>query len=161
MNAMASQITSLMIIYKRLFMAHIKEKHQSSALLAFVRGIHRAVNSPHKWPATRKMFPFDDVAMWHLFQEADIAVAPLATTLARSQVIDFSETFMEVPLTLLVHKGITVNSLEELLDHPTLQVCVEFDGYDISLETFYNIDLFLKTINGRSIVYLHQLVFYI
>ena len=32
--------------------------------LAFVRGIHRGpVNSPHKWPVTRKMFPFDDVIM--------------------------------------------------------------------------------------------------
>ena len=29
-----------------------------------VRGIHRGpVNSPHKWPVTRKMFPFDDVIM--------------------------------------------------------------------------------------------------
>ena len=37
---------------------------QSSALPAFVRGIHRwPVNSPHKWPVTRKMFPFDDVIM--------------------------------------------------------------------------------------------------
>ena len=41
-----------------------QRKHQSSASLAFVRGIHRwAVNSPHKWPVTRKMFPFDDVIM--------------------------------------------------------------------------------------------------
>ena len=23
------------------------------------------VNSPHKWPVTRKMFPFDDVIMWY------------------------------------------------------------------------------------------------
>ena len=39
-----------------------QRKHQSSASLAFVRGIHRwPVNSPHKWPVTRKMFPFDDV----------------------------------------------------------------------------------------------------
>ena len=39
-------------------------KHQSSASLAFVRGIHRwPVNSQHKWPVTRKMFPFDDVIM--------------------------------------------------------------------------------------------------
>ena len=39
-----------------------QRKHQSSASLAFVRWIHRwAVNSPHKWPVTRKMFPFDDV----------------------------------------------------------------------------------------------------
>ena len=29
-----------------------------------LRGIHRGpVNSPHKWPVTRKMFPFDDVIM--------------------------------------------------------------------------------------------------
>ena len=41
-----------------------KRKHQSSASLAFVRGIHRGpVNSPHKWPVKRKMFPFDDVFM--------------------------------------------------------------------------------------------------
>ena len=41
-----------------------QRKYQSSASLAFVRGIHRRpVNSPHKWPVTRKMFPFDDVIM--------------------------------------------------------------------------------------------------
>ena len=41
-----------------------QRKHQSSASLAFVRGIHRwPVNSPHKGPVTRKMFPFDDVIM--------------------------------------------------------------------------------------------------
>ena len=39
-------------------------KHQSSASLAFVRWIHRwPVNSPHKWPVTRKMFPFVDFIM--------------------------------------------------------------------------------------------------
>ena len=41
-----------------------QRKHQSSASLAFVRGIHRwPLNSPHKRPVTRKMFPFDDVIM--------------------------------------------------------------------------------------------------
>ena len=40
------------------------KKHQSSASLAFVWGIHQGpVNSLHKWPVTRKMFPFDDVIM--------------------------------------------------------------------------------------------------
>ena len=39
-------------------------KHQSSASLAFLRGIHRwPVSSPHKGPVTRKMFPFDDAIM--------------------------------------------------------------------------------------------------
>ena len=32
--------------------------------LAFVRRIdQQLVNSPHKWPVTRKMFPFDDIIM--------------------------------------------------------------------------------------------------
>ena len=41
-----------------------QRKHQSSWSLAFVWGIHRwPVNSPHKGPVTRKVFPFDDVIM--------------------------------------------------------------------------------------------------
>ena len=41
-----------------------QRKHQSPASLDFVRRIHRGqVNSPHKGPGTRKMFPFDDVIM--------------------------------------------------------------------------------------------------
>ena len=36
-----------------------QRKYQSSASLAFMRGIHRGpVNSWFKWPVTRKMFPF-------------------------------------------------------------------------------------------------------
>ena len=41
-----------------------QRKHRSSASLAFLWGIHRGpVNSPHKWPVTRKMFPFHNVIM--------------------------------------------------------------------------------------------------
>ena len=41
-----------------------QRKHQSSVSLAFVLEIHRwPVNSPHKWPVTRNMFPCDDVIM--------------------------------------------------------------------------------------------------
>ena len=64
MGAIASQITSLTIVYSTVYSDADQRKHQSSASLAFVRGIHRGpVNSPHKWPETRKMFPFDDVIM--------------------------------------------------------------------------------------------------
>ena len=64
MGAIASQITSLAIVYSIVYSAADHRKHQSSASPAFVRGIHRRpVNSPHKWPATRKMFSFDDVIM--------------------------------------------------------------------------------------------------
>ena len=64
MNAMASLITSLSAVYSTVASDADQRKYQSSALLAFVRGIHRwPVNSPHKGPVTRKMFPFDDVIM--------------------------------------------------------------------------------------------------
>ena len=49
-------------LFNRLFAD--QRKHQSSASLAFVRGIHRRpLNSPHKWQVTRKISPFDDVIM--------------------------------------------------------------------------------------------------
>ena len=64
MGAIAYLITSLTIVYSIVYSDVDQRKHQSSASLAFVRGIHRgSVNSPHKWPVTRKMFPFDDVIM--------------------------------------------------------------------------------------------------
>ena len=64
MGAIASQITSLAIVYSIVYSDEDQRKHQSSASLAFVRGIHRGpVNFPYKWPLTRKMFPFDDVIM--------------------------------------------------------------------------------------------------
>ena len=55
MGTIASQITSLTIVYSTVYSDADQRKHQSSASLAFVRGIHRGtVNSPHKWPVTRK-----------------------------------------------------------------------------------------------------------
>ena len=67
MDAIASQIPSLTIAYSTVYSDADERQHQSSTSLAFVRGIHRwLVNAPHKWPATWKMFPFDDVIMTHL-----------------------------------------------------------------------------------------------
>ena len=64
MSAMVSQITSLTIVCSTVYSGADPTKHQSSASLAFVRGIHRwPVNSPHKGPVTRKMFPFEKVIM--------------------------------------------------------------------------------------------------
>ena len=74
-GAMASQITSLTIVYWTVCWGADLRQHQSSASLAFVRGIdrrpvnslrgihRRPVNSQHKGPVTRKMFPFDDIIM--------------------------------------------------------------------------------------------------
>ena len=64
MGTMASQITSLTIFYSTLYSGTDQRKHQSSESLAFVWGIHRGpVNSPHKGPVMRKIFPFGDVIM--------------------------------------------------------------------------------------------------
>ena len=64
MGTIASQITSLTIVYSTVYSGADERKNQSSPSLSFVRGIHRGlVNSPHKWSVTRKMFPFDDVIM--------------------------------------------------------------------------------------------------
>ena len=64
MGAVASQITSFTIVYSTVYSDADQRKHQSSESLAYVRGIHRGpVNSPHKGPVTRKMFPFDDIIM--------------------------------------------------------------------------------------------------
>ena len=64
MTTIASQITSLAVVYSTVYSDADQRKHQSSASLAFVWGIHRGpVNSPHKGPVTRKTFPFDDIIM--------------------------------------------------------------------------------------------------
>ena len=60
MSAIAFQTAGVSIVYSNVD----QRKHQSSASLAFVRGIHRwPVNSLHKGAVTWKMFPFDDVIM--------------------------------------------------------------------------------------------------
>ena len=65
MTTMASQITSLTVVYSIVYSDADQSKHHSSASLDFVWGIHR-----DRWiPSTKgqlrgKMFPFDDVIMW-------------------------------------------------------------------------------------------------
>ena len=62
MSTIASQITSLAIVYWTIYSGADQRKHQSSVSLTFMWGIHQwPVSSPHKWPVKRKMFPFDDV----------------------------------------------------------------------------------------------------
>ena len=59
MSAKASQINGVSVVCST-----VCSGADQSSPLAFVRGIHRwPMGSPHKWPVTRKMFPFDDVIM--------------------------------------------------------------------------------------------------
>ena len=64
MSAMASQITSLTIVYSRVYSGADQRKHQSSASLAIVRGTHRwPVNSPHN---------AENVSIWWRHNDDDV-----------------------------------------------------------------------------------------
>ena len=64
MSAMVSQITCVSIIWSIICSGADERKHPSSASLAFVREIHWwPMDSPHKGPVTRKMYPFGNVIM--------------------------------------------------------------------------------------------------
>ena len=60
LGAMASQITSISIVFSTVYSGVDQRKHQSSASLAFVRGIHRwPVNSP-----TQMASNAENVSIW-------------------------------------------------------------------------------------------------
>ena len=70
MSTNASQITCVTIACATVCSGADQRKHQSSASLAFVRGIHRwPVDSPHKGPVTWKMFPLYDVIMHRIYKD--------------------------------------------------------------------------------------------
>ena len=57
MSTMASQVTSVSIVYSTVCIGADHRKHQSSASLALMRGIHKwSVNSPHKGQLPGKCF---------------------------------------------------------------------------------------------------------
>ena len=67
MSAKASQITGVSVVCTTVCSGADQRKHQSSASPAFVREIHRwPVDSPHKGPVARNMFPFDGVITGHV-----------------------------------------------------------------------------------------------
>ena len=108
MGAIASQITSLTIVYSTVYSDADQRKRQSSASLVFVWGIHRGpVNSPHKWPVMRKMFPFDDVIMvcckstvllQALYYYTDLTLLqsfqPMAAQLLKKAALPLAKTFV-------------------------------------------------------------------
>ena len=88
MSVMASQITSLTIVYSTVDSGADQRKHQSSASLDFVWGIHRSpVNSSHKGPVTRKMFAFDDVLMTVVSMDLTTHILAIHTTRNKAYLI--------------------------------------------------------------------------
>ena len=107
MIAMTSQITSLTIVYSTAYSGVDQRKHQSYASLAFVRGIHRwPVNSPHKGPVTRKMFPFDDDMSSDFHHNSSESVVVLVVTQVKQfyfilNVCKFFNSFLSTILSAL------------------------------------------------------------
>ena len=99
MGTIASQITSLAIVYSIVYSSAHQGKHQSSASLAFVLGIHRGpVNSPHKWPVTRKMFPFDDVIMLSVYLSVFLGTRQSAVLEFRIRLISSITSTTQAPI---------------------------------------------------------------
>ena len=59
MGAIASQITSFRIVYSTVYSGADQRKHQSSASLAFVRGIHRTGEFPAQMASNA-----ENVSIW-------------------------------------------------------------------------------------------------
>ena len=129
------------IVFSTVYSGADQRKHQSSASLAFVRGIHRGpVNSPHKWPVTRKMFPFDDVIMFYLMQ---LKYIPRTIIALLCFVVVWCPTGSETIVRVGFYGGLsaieaTVNEIntymtwiyrEWITKHSTAQPCAYFMGY--------------------------------
>ena len=75
MGTITSQITSITIVYSTVYSGADQRKHQSFTGLC-AGNSPGPVNSPHKGPVTRKMFPFDDVIMTYPFVPWNLWKAP-------------------------------------------------------------------------------------
>ena len=81
-----------------------ERKYQSFMPLASVRGVHRwPVDSPPKGPATRKMFPFDDVVM-HLMSPNSIrTIYRCTTTILVTYYLDPSSHLKSISVEISFH----------------------------------------------------------
>ena len=61
MGAIASQITSLTIVYSTVYSEADKKTSKLRVNGLCAENSPETGECPHKWPITRKMFPFDDV----------------------------------------------------------------------------------------------------
>ena len=122
MGTVAYQITSLTIVYSTVYSGADQRKHQSSASLACVRWIHRGpVNSPHKWPVTRKTFPSDDVIMCHKSTSYPILNLPQRHILLHSSICHESKSYTILQFATRAH-SITLSHLSQkhILSHSSI-----------------------------------------
>ena len=68
LNGVSNHRRLVRLFDEQFVQVQINKNHQSFASLVCVRGIYGwPVDSPHKGPVTRKMFPFDDVIIYEAY----------------------------------------------------------------------------------------------
>ena len=134
MSVMASQITGVSIVYSTVVSDADQRKHQSSASLAFVRGIHWwPVNSPHKRPVTRKMFSFDDVHDEILNRSGMWVMKPISAVSSFSQFIRIIKT----PVTYWISRSYLTCVAETQLEwHLSNMVLNKYNGQFYKIGNF-------------------------
>ena len=88
MGTIASQISSLTIVYSTAYSGADQRKHQLRVTGLCAGNLPGPVNSPHQWPVTRKIFPFDDVIMiiftFHTIHSPNKKMLPLENVISNA-----------------------------------------------------------------------------
>ena len=144
MNTMASQNTSITIIYSTVYSDIDQRKHQSSASLAFVRVglIHRWPVNSHTGTVTRKMFPFDDVIIW-LLNAKPLLICPLVVFNQRWSIWKLCERKFrrQIARILLGNVTMSVYSLNQRIHRASKSSCpssAHVGLHTISRDHFYS-----------------------
>ena len=107
MGVMASQITSLTIVYSTIYSGADQRKHQSSVSLAFVKRIHQLpVNSPLKGTVMWKMFQFDNIIMMKTYQPRTEGLTWIANT-DHAWCLSHKASFLSIQIGLI--HGLRIN----------------------------------------------------
>ena len=97
MSTMASQITSLTIVYSTVYSRCRLKKTSKLRVTGLCEGNRWPVNSPHKVPVTRKMCPLDDVIMRNGLYCRFCALCPMRDTYSYT-LIYFVAAILTVPI---------------------------------------------------------------
>ena len=158
MNAITSQVNRLTIVYSTVYLDADQRKHQSSASLAFVLGIHRwPMNSPHKGSVTRKKVSI----LWRhhvlqIFHETDeLCVRSEMSTCRRAAVADTVSTWTPFCRTTMAWKLILFligmpysHSLK--IDRTNEGLDVVPRNLDVSVSILILAENILETLNSTS-----------
>ena len=158
MGAMASQIISLTIVYSTVYSGPDHKNYQSSASLAFVRGIHRwPVNSPHKGPVTQKRFSLDDVIMHAKKREQYLESKHLNNIRRKTDIAlrhNISEIIYDTTKWLLYRTANRLFDVFLVMSQTIAQCNIGLSGYNASKRkvTFkrLTIEIFDSDIHNRS-----------